>query len=79
MPENRPYKYFQVLKLAEGAAWLVYVFNQEQWDAEQSEGESKGWLDVFAAKDEVSALSRAKMQYPDFIIGYTEGETKEWR
>lgn len=80
MPEINPYKYFQVLKLDDGACWILYVYNQQQWDSYQDPKiEFSVCSDVFAAKDEVTVLSRAKMMYPSFVIGETEGEIKEWR
>lgn len=80
MAEYKPNKIFNVCKTeGDDPDFLVYIFTPEQWDKFEQTPAEANYMDVFAACDEVTALSRAKMQYPDFVIGATEGDIKEWR
>jgi len=84
MAEYKPDRIAQVIKVDNYCViyWLVFIYTSSEWDKECS-GDitiSGKYIDVFSALDEVSALSRAKMVYPNLVIGDNqEGIIKVWR
>jgi hypothetical protein len=82
MAEYKATRIAQVVKVAGEPItnWLVYIYTGEGWEKECSTAEKIAWIDIFAGMDEVTALSRARMVYPNFVIGDNqEGTVKEWR
>lgn len=82
MGEYKSNRIAQVVKV-EGPpmdTWHVYIHTAEQWEKCCNSPEPTPWMDVFSATDETTALSRARMVYPNFVIGDNpEGVIKEWR
>ena len=82
MAEYKPTRIAQVIKVQSEVCtnWFVYIYTAEGWDKEVNTAEKAAWIDVFGGMDEVTALSRARKEYPNFVIGDNqEGTVKVWR
>jgi|GEM_PF-4938598 hypothetical protein len=70
-----PFKYIEVLLDADTGTWLVLVFHRASYET-VPDGGSITPIDCFAARDEVTAISRAKKEHPYLVIAKTAGELK---
>ena len=57
--------------------WAGFVYLKEDYERQQKKGEAAEPIqpiDVWAAADEVTLLSRVKVVHPSLLIGMTDGE-----